>query len=251
MSKITVSRNELMAALLFASTDESRCTLNGVLIEGHAGVTAHPTIVATDGRRLAVIETVADQQDGDSMEEHTMLLKSEFVKPLCALSKALGGKNNPWIQFSNNPGSKQVAVAFIGSQCVVDVEDGALIDGVFPEWRMIVPSKKAKREPINDLGLNAEAVGDFAKAAKIMEASTPIVQMNLVGKEQAIEVRLYSLPQFYGIIMPCKVDDSVDYQPEFLQVAKMFPVPETAEKDPQNAPSNEGEEPPHIVAGPQ
>ena len=239
-----------MAALLFASTDESRYVLNGVLIEGHSAVSAKPTIVATDGRRLAVIETVADQMPDDTLEDHSLLLKADFVKPLCALSKALGGKNSPWIQFSNNPGSNQMSVAFIGSKCFVEVEDGALIEGTFPDWRKIVPSKKAKREPINNLGLNAETVGDFAKAAKIMEASTPIVQMNLVGKEQAIEVRLFSLPQFYGIIMPCKVDDSVEFQPEFLQVAKMFPEPEP-EQGPQNAPPADKEEPPHITAGPQ
>jgi hypothetical protein len=68
-------------------------------------------------------------------------------------------------------------------------------------------------------------IGDFAKAAKLMESGTPIVQMNLIGKEQAIEVRLYSLPQFYGLVMPCKVDDSIDYQPEFLAVTKLFPEP--------------------------
>jgi hypothetical protein len=229
--KITVSRQELSAALLFASTDESRYVLNGVLIECRTAGVSKPTLVATDGRRLAVIETIADQ-DFDEREDRSLLLKADFIKPLCSLSKSLGGKNNPWIQFSNKAGSNQVRAVFVGSNCVVDVEDGALIEGQFPNWRQILPAKNSVRRPINDLGINSEMVGDFAKAAKIMESETPIIQMNLIGKEAAIEVRLCSLPSFYGLIMPCKADESIDYQPEFLQVSKLFPPPKPDEEKP-------------------
>ena len=228
MSKIVVSRQELTAALLFASTDESRYVLNGLLIETTGR--SNPTIVSTDGRRLSVIQTKADQPE-DGRDEHTLLLRADFVKPLAALSKAIGGKLFPWIEFENKSGSKRVQIAFVGSHFHADIEEGVLIEGQFPNWRAILPAKKAERMPINDLGLNAEMIGDFAKAAKIMESENPIVQMNLIGKEQAIEVRLPSLPEFYGIIMPCRVDDSIDYQPEFLQVAKMFPAPEPAKEE--------------------
>ena len=231
--KITVSRNELKAALLFASEDESRYVLNGLLIECRG--LGRPTIIATDGKRLAVIETLAEQS-GEAGEDRSLLLRAEFITALVALSKALGGKLFPWIEFTNRKGSKQVQVAFVGSKCVIDVEDGALIEGEYPNWRGILPAKKAERKPLNDLGLNAEYIGDFAKAAKIMEADTPIVQMNLIGKESAIEVRLYSLPQFYGLIMPCIADETVDYQPEFLAIAKAFPSPPEPEPEPAGAP---------------
>lgn len=249
--KLTVTRQELAAALLFASTDESRFVLNGVLIECRDSAIAKPTLVATDGRRLAVIETIADQDEGER-EDRSLLFKAEFLKPLVALSKALGGKNNPWIRIENRAGSKQVQIEFVGSSCLVTVEDGALIEGEFPEWRQIVPSKKAEREPIHNLGINAESIGDFAKAAKLMESENPIIQMHLVGKEKAIEVRICSLPTFYGIIMPCKPDESMEYQPEFLQVSKIFPVPppEAPEEKPIDVESKtEPEDPPHIKQG--
>jgi len=241
MSKIVVSRQELTAALLFASTDENRYVLNGLLIETNGRT--NPTIVSTDGRRLAVIQTKADQPE-DGRDEHTLLLRADFVKPLAALSKAIGGKLFPWIEFNNNAGSKRVHVTFVGSHFHAEIEEGVLIEGQYPNWRAILPAKKAQRMPINDLGLNAEMIGDFAKAAKIMESETPIVQMNLIGKEQAIEVRLPSLPEFYGIIMPCKVDESVDYQPEFLQVSKMFPAPPTSSDD-----DSQPEEKAHVTSG--
>lgn len=226
--KIVVSRSELSAALLFASTDESRYTLSGVCIE--ACPERKPVLVATDGRRLAVIETVAEQKE-DFPHRHQLLLRPDFIKPICALSKAIGAKLFPWICFENNPGSKRIQVEFIGGNIWLDSHDGGLINGEYPAWAKALPARKARREPINDLGLNAEFVGDFAKAAKLLEASSPLIQMNLVGKEQALEVKINALPHFYGLVMPCKVEESTEYQPEFLQIVKDFPV--KTEPEPQ------------------
>ncbi len=221
--KIIVSRTELLAALLFASQDESRYTLNGVNIE--VNPTHHtPVMVATDGRRIAVIETVAEQPQEEIFENQSMLLAADFVKAVCSLSKAIGGKLFPWIQFQTRPGSQQTMVEFIGNGTTLNVESRALIEGIFPNWRQCLPAKSKKRDPITDIGLNAEMIGDFAKAAKLLEAPTPIVQMNLVGKEQQIEVKIIGRANFYGLVMQCKLDESVDYQPEFLAISKAFPT---------------------------
>ena len=228
--KAIVSRNELMAAMLFASKDESRYVLGGVQIEIRAD--HKPTIVATDGRRLVVIETVAEQSE-EHIDDHQMLISGEFVKAVCALSKAIGGKLFPWIEFSNRAGSRQMQVTFVGGNAVLDSEDGALIEGHFPAWRQVLPARKAKREPMNDLGLNAEFIGDFAKAAKLMEAKNNIIQMNLLGEGKGVEVKINTLDNFYGLVMPCKVDEEVDYQPEFVSITSKLPEPEDEpEQDP-------------------
>jgi hypothetical protein len=223
--QITVSRNELLAALLFASTDESRYTLNSVCVQVKRG--SKPIIVATDGRRLAVIKTVADQVD-EFTESHDLLLCSEFVRPICALSKTLGGKLFPWVQFGITPGSKRVTVELVGAGLVLHADRNAVVEGAYPKWELALPQKsKHGRTPITDMGINAELVGDFAKASKILECKNgPVVQMNLVGKEAAVEVKIIGAENFYGLVMQCKCDNSVEYQPEFVSVVKDLPKPE-------------------------
>jgi len=217
--KIIITRQELKAALIFASTDESRMTLNGVRIE----VTPEretPMLVACDGRRLVAIESAAVQSEV-ATEDHAITLDPEFANIIVHLSKACGGKISSWIELENNPGSKRLVATVYGKDVYLDVHAGALIEGTYPDWRKVIPSKSKQREPISDIGLNAELVGDFAKAAKVMEC-LPVVQMNLVGKEQCVEVRLTACAQFYGLVMQCKLDDSIEYQPEFLKIVEGF-----------------------------
>jgi DNA polymerase III sliding clamp (beta) subunit (PCNA family) len=220
--KFTVSRNELMAALLFASDDENRYTLQGVLVETHHK--NKPKLVSTDGRRLAVIETVADQPEMTEAISASFLFSAAFIKPLCGLSKAIGGKLFPWIEFDCQLGEKPVSVLFVGSQCTVTVRDNALIEGGFPNWQKVLPAKNAPRKPINDLGINADFMADFSKAAKMLEATSPVLQMNLIGKNEAIEVRMSMVPNFYGLIMPCKTDETLQYQPEFVSIVTGLPI---------------------------
>jgi len=218
--KAIVSRKELQAALLFTSSDESRYVLQGVNIEMREG--QKPTIVATDGRRLVVIQTVAEQSE-ECECNHEMLLRGDFIKAVCDLSKAIGGKLFPWIEIVNCAGSKRVQVSFVGGKAILDAEDNALVEGAFPAWRQVLPAKKAIRQPMNDVGLNAEFIGDFAKAAKLLEAKSGIVQMNLIGEDKGIEIKINQLENFYGLVMPCKIDEEVDYQPEFVSITNNLP----------------------------
>lgn len=232
--KIIVSRQELQAALLFASTDETRYVITGVNVEVKSG--AKPLLVATDGRRLVAIETVAEQAAEELFDhEHALLLRPDFVKPIVALSKAFGGKLYPWICFESDPGSKRVHVSLVGGHVFLEAEQDALIEGEFPNWRAAVPAKNRKREPITDIGLNAEYVGDFAKAAKALGAESPLIQMNLVGKEAQVEVKLMGLPNFYGLVMQCGLQNGVEYQPEFLKIVEQF-AEETPDAEPEPEP---------------
>lgn len=224
--KIIVSRQELQAAALFVSNDESRFILNGVCIE--AKPNKAPVIVATDGRRMVAIESKAEQAE-EFHVEHSLLLRTDFLKVIVAFSKARGAKLFPWIALDNNPGSKRLEVSIVGVAAGCWVDQGALIEGEFPNWRKSVPAKSARREPVNEVGLNAEMIGDFAKAAKFMEASSPTVQMHMAGKEGAVEVKLAGLPEVYGLIMSSKLDE-VEYQPEFLEIFKACP-PKTEEEE--------------------
>jgi hypothetical protein len=218
--KAIVTRQELVTAMLFASEDESRYVLNGVCITGveHG---KHPIITATDGRRLVVIETTAEQ--ADTHEPGEIVLRGEFIKAVAALSKAIGGKLFPWVSFEIKPGSDRLFVALVGANCFLEFESGAIIDQAYPGWRNAIPSKRAIRQPVSEIGLNADFVGDFAKAAKTLECETPIVQMSLVGKDSAIEVKLIGRPNFYGLVMQTRLEEGTEYQPEFLGITKDLP----------------------------
>ena len=221
-----VTRQELLTALLFASQDESRYVLNGVCIIGaNPGRQNQPIIVSTDGKRLAVIETTA-VQEGLAAEPGEIVLRAEFIKAVAALSKAIGGKLYPWIKIERKAGSERVFVSLVGANCILESESGALIEQAYPNWRGVIPPKRAVRQPCSEIGLNAELVGDYAKAAKTLECETPIVQMSLVGKESAIEVKLIGRPTFYSIVMQTRLEEGTEYQPEFLGITKDFPKQE-------------------------
>lgn len=215
--KIILSRQELLAALLFASTDESRFVLNGVCIE--VGPNRAPLLIATDGKRLAAIEIHAVQEETFEAV-HSFVLASDFLKLFAHLSKTCGGKVFPLLAIEVKPGSQRLIASVVGRPVFCEVEKDALIVGNYPEWRKVIPAKSLPREPLSQLGLNAEYVADFAKAAKLLECDSPQLAMSLVGKEAAVEVKLCGNPNFYGLIMPVKIDEQINFQPEFLQLTE-------------------------------
>ena len=219
--KAVISRFEILAALIFASEDDARFVLNSVCLTLKRN--SQPVLVATDGRRLAVIKSQALQEEAITAA-HTIILRADFLKAICALSKTLGGKIFPWIIFENKPGSKVVSVEFMGAKCSLVSEENALVEGEYPDWRACLPGK-SEREAITDIGLNAAMIGDFAKAARLLDCGNPVIQMNLVGKEKQVEVKIPGVPHFYGLVMQCKLDPDTDYQPEFLAIVENLPEP--------------------------
>lgn len=223
---------ELLAALLFASKDEARYAITGVNIDLKPG--RKPIIVTTDGRRLVAIESAADQPEDADTIASSVVFKAVYAKALCMLSKAVGLKICPWIEFEWHPGHSSIKAAIAGAECCMDTAKGALIEGNYPNWTQVIPPKNAKREPINDLGLDSGLMADFAKAIKIMDAKTPAVQMTTAGKEHAVEINLLGLRSFYCLIMPMKSDEAAESQPEFITIATMFPkVVKTPEVEPE------------------
>jgi hypothetical protein len=222
----TVRTDELKAAMLFASTDETRFVINGVHIEVKPN--KPPIMVATDGRRLSVIETVAVQGEENPCEvPFELTLGVHFLKPLCAFAKAQALE----IAFDYHPTER--IIARLG-KCVVDCEEGAVIDGTYPDWRKVLPVGEKKRVP--HISVNAEYVGDYAKAAKFLGVDAPIISVNLTGTSDAMEVRIEARPSFYGVLMPAKVEDKGEWQPEFVGL-----LPEAPKDDEGLETETEGE----------
>lgn len=201
---------------MFASDDDARFVLCGIKVE----VKKHkqPVLIATDGRRLVVIESTADL-DNLPDESGEFVLRADFIKPICQLSKASGGKLFPLIRMELKKGSKRVNVELLGCKLFVQADDNALVEGKFPEWRQVIPAKGTEIKPVQDIGVNAEHVGEFTKAAKLLGSDEPLISMGFTSQDGVIQVRVSTLSNLYAAIMPCKRSEQpTNYQPSFLNL---------------------------------
>lgn len=100
-------------------TESSRYAMGAVLIEVNNG---NPTWVATDGRRLAMVETETDQAVDDSQT----LVPSRVLDIVAGMATGDGS-----VQIEAN--AKEVRFDLEGTTVT-----GTLIDGRFPRWRDVV-----------------------------------------------------------------------------------------------------------------
>ena len=114
------------------STDESRYVLNGIFFS----LKAHKlTMVATDGRRLALVEEEVDVPA-------TSL--GEFIVPAKAvneLTRLLQDKGEVEIKFSEN----QAAFALKDEKGNITLLITKLIEGSYPNYRQVIPAETKER----------------------------------------------------------------------------------------------------------
>ncbi len=137
--RLTVSQETLRAMLKrtsFAiSTDESRYVLNGIFLS----LREHKmTMVATDGRRLAMSDEDVDVS-GSSQAE--LILPSKTVNEL---NRLLQDKGETEIRFSEN----QVSFALKGEKGSGVMIISKLIEGNYPNYRQVIPAETKERVPL-------------------------------------------------------------------------------------------------------
>lgn len=214
MPTFKIMTNELLAALVFASTDDTRYILNGVCIELRPNYC--PLLIATDGRRLACIQSQCEQEE-PLTETASLVLSTDAIKAIAHFDKKLGKVNGGILKIEYRP-SKRILVHFAGGKIVTDWEEGALREGDYPNWRQVVPT--GEKSEVKDFGVNAEYVSDFVKAAKFLDVE-PCLKVNLFSKETAFEIKLDLAPYFYAVLMPMKSNkEETNWQPEFLGMPK-------------------------------
>lgn len=120
-----------------ASTDETRYVLNGALLSFRDDKL---TVVATDGRRLALVEQdVEFPKDGEA----ELILPSKTINELV---RTLGDEGELKIEATD----KQVAFEF-GDMLVVS----KLIEGTYPNFKQVIPAKSDQRIAVEREGLLA------------------------------------------------------------------------------------------------
>ena len=118
------------------STDESRYVLNGIFVSLKENKL---TLVATDGRRLALVDEEVDISEKSS---------GEFIVPAKAVSelnRLLQEKGEVEIKFGENQASFSLKDDNGLSVLLVT----KLIEGNYPNYRQVIPGEAKERIPLN------------------------------------------------------------------------------------------------------
>jgi len=152
--KVTLSQETIRGMLkktsFAVSTDESRYVLNGIFISLKEG---KMTFVATDGRRLALVDEEVDVSENSS---------GEFIVPAKAvneLTRLLQEKGNVEIKFGEN----QASFALQNENSFSVLLITKLIEGNYPNYRQVIPGEAKER-----IALGREEFQQALRRAEIM-----------------------------------------------------------------------------------
>jgi DNA polymerase-3 subunit beta len=152
--KVVVSQETIRSMLrktAFAvSTDESRYVLNGIFISLKEG---KMTFVATDGRRLALVDEEVDVTENSA---------GEFIVPAKAvneLTRLLQDKGTVEIKFGEN----QASFALQNENTFSVLLITKLIEGNYPNYRQVIPGEAKER-----ISLGREEFQQALRRAEIM-----------------------------------------------------------------------------------
>ncbi|MCX6159720.1 MAG: DNA polymerase III subunit beta [Ignavibacteriae bacterium] len=140
-----------------ASDDESRLILNGVLmsIKGHKII-----IVATDGRRLALVEKEVELPDDQKID---LVIPAKTINELI---KVLKDEGQVKISLTQNMASFEMENCTIISK---------LIEGVYPNYQQVIPGQCDERITIERESL----LGALRRTAIISNERNPSVKLNI------------------------------------------------------------------------
>jgi DNA polymerase-3 subunit beta len=138
-----------------ASNDETRYVLNGVFMSFKEG---KQTVVATDGRRLALAESECDLPKGT---------ESEFIVPSKAvveMGRLLSEKGEAALTIGEN----QLIIS-LGSTTLCT----KLIEGSYPNFRQVIPTEAKERIPLE----REKLLGSLQRAALLTNEKTQAVKL--------------------------------------------------------------------------
>lgn len=197
--KITIMRDQLVAALCTSAKADVRYYLNGIYLEA---TNTETRLTSTDGRVMALLRADAK---GDNEVEGTV----RMIVPFSAIEKIKKHKVYPTIEINDDG----------GSWGVVDINTRTSftpIDGRFPDVRRVLPSK-----PSEELAqINPELIAMFAKAAVALGKKPDVVHVIHNGDGAAL-VTFEGSTDYVGALSPLN--------PEKISVAKSAPAWATSE----------------------
>lgn len=195
--EVGVIYSQLAAIAAFASTDKTRQHLCTVCLE-FAG--NHARLIATDGRRLALLKIPID----DYQEEGSVMIPTKLIKAAKIFSKA----ELLQLVIEKTDGGNDL---FKGTRLTFregrDSVTGWAIDGTFPDWKQVLPSSGSVP--------NARACFNLGLASDCSSA----IAMLTGDKSQAVEMHWHSFSDTekdsgcYSLIVPTRDDFYAVFMP--------------------------------------
>lgn len=202
--------NELKAARIFTSSDDSRYAICGVRIECVKG--KRPLLIATDAARLLVIQSNAPICEMD--EART--IHNEAIDVIESISGITRGIEETKISIEPEKDSRTAVFSLSGkwkhkmTDAIIDVTD----TGKFPNWRFVIP-KHDENSMAQRYLINGTYMEDFSKAVKLVDRKTEAALCFYVYSAlSAMVVRRNDCERFFGLIMPIRWHGKEDGMPK-------------------------------------
>lgn len=174
---------KLLAANVFASTEETRYYLNGVLYEVKDG---KARFVATDGHRMIIF----DLGDGYG-EDLSFIIPSSLIKRIKADKYEENGEIN-----------------INGDTIKIDYNDTGYIekaiDGPYPEYRRVMIPDDKEQIHTPEIRFNPSYLGDFAKVNKILGYKNVGIIISLYGESEPVKITTGRPDTYTAILMPMR-----------------------------------------------
>ncbi|MDD5644033.1 MAG: DNA polymerase III subunit beta [bacterium] len=179
-----------------ASQDETRYTLNGIFITVKDG---YMTMVATDGRRLALASTMTSD---DSENKDGVIIPSRAVNEIMRI---LSGDGDIKIKLSEN----QIMFEFDNIVFV-----SKLIEGRFPDYEQVIPKKSKQQVKIS----RDEILSVIKRAALITSDKSKSVKLTFAKGVLLVESNAADVGEYKGEIPLNYKEEEVKmaFNPDFL-----------------------------------
>ncbi len=190
----------------FASKEETRFYLCGIHLDLREGED-EISIVATDGHKLGVLTYAVDRQEGFD-GAIAAIIPTKAVETLCVMLKGL---NDDFpIEVSFNEAGRRMFV-----NAGDERGDFLLIDGTYPDYRSVIPTKK----PNFLIGLAKAQAKEAMAAIAAQDKSSPLV-WEIIDNTAPLLLHTEDSAEQY-VIMPMRV--SLPGEPEIAPVVEKDP----------------------------
>lgn len=198
-----IQRSVLTAMALFQSDDETRFVLNNTKFEI---VGVELTLVATDGRRLAVHQDIILPDNLLSPPPDS----ASFCIDLCGVAKLPKVKGANGRMLIVNVFEKHAEITCDKYKFKAD-----FCEQEFPKWRQIIPTSDSKDVP--EFNVNFELLASFGDAVKVLNKKSSGICIRSQGKDSALTIRFPGYRQFFGVLMPIRVEEDTSGQSDWVK----------------------------------
>lgn len=197
--------HRLISQTIFATAKEnSRYAINGVLLEREGNKLS---VVATDGRRLAMSKGTCKPAKADADARHSAIVPTKALQMILR---------------TFTDGEKMVQVRIADNQILFATEDAVLasnlVEGNFPPYRDVIPRDGDKKATLNTDAL-ASAV---RRAALLTSEESKGVRMSFTAKALTLSSRAPEMGEAeINVELPAYVGEPVDigFNPQFISDA--------------------------------